>query len=114
MNSSLWKEAFVIMTFCVAMPTVDVYGDLSLAYFHLSYKDCGKKSILKTNLFIFTKICAYSCFISLFISNLTDTQLWSLEHRGSSILNGDYYFILNRKGDWKYEGPDSFSLCSYL
>ena len=43
MNSSLWKEAFVIMAFCIAMPTVDVYGDLSLAYFHLTYKDCGKK-----------------------------------------------------------------------
>ena len=101
------------MTFCVAMPTVDVYGDLSLAYFHLSYKDCGKKSILKTNLFIFTKICAYSCVISLFISNLTDTQLWSLERRGT-ILNEVFYSILNGKGDWKYDGPHSFSLWSYL
>ena len=42
MKSALWKEAFIIVVFCIAMPTVDVYGDLSLAVFHLSKKDCGK------------------------------------------------------------------------
>ena len=38
-----WKEVFILVVFCIALPTVDVYGDLALAYFHLTPIPCGSQ-----------------------------------------------------------------------
>ena len=48
MAFSLWKEAFILTAFCIALPSFDTYGDLSLSFYHLSSTehDCGEFIIM--------------------------------------------------------------------